>query len=396
MVKKPASIWNPTVIKLGLISFFADISSEMLYPITPIFLSTVLGTSMTSIGMIEGIAEAVASLLKGYSGVWSDRLGKRKIFIVLGYLLAAIAKPITGVANSWHLVLFARGLDRTGKGLRGPARDALLAETVLPSQRGAVFGWHRLMDTMGATLGPLFAIYYLAHHSGELRTIYFWALLPGLLAVILALAITDINNHPKANLAKTSIKGEWKNLSPAFKNYLAAWLLFSLGNSSDVFLLLRAKQAGLSITYVIFLYCFYNLFYALASPSLGKLSDLIARKNILIFGLAIFAAVYLGFSQAYAVWHFWVLFACYGIYMAATDGIGKALAIDLSDPQLKASSLGVMGTLTGIATIFASTIAGELWDHFGAQATFIYGAAGAIVAAIILLKVKSPAVHGRV
>ena len=381
---------NPTVVKLGLVSFFADISSEMLYPITPLFLTSVLGASMTSVGLIEGFAEAIASLLKTYAGSWSDRLGKRKPFVWFGYLLAALAKPLTGSAASWTHVLLARGIDRTGKGLRTAPRDALLADSVPASLRGAAFGWHRGMDTLGAAIGPLLAILFLQVHpqTSDLRTIYYWAVLPGLCSVFIALSLKE-KSIPRRTI--TTIKSAWglKETSRDFRLYLAGWGVFSLTNSSDVFLLMRAQKSGFSITQTILLYCLYNLVYALLSPGLGHLSDRFGRKNLFIAGLITYALVYLGFSAAQEVWHFWVLFGVYGLYMAATDGVGKALAVDLIPPDRKATGLGIVGTFSGIATLFASTAAGFLWDQLGASSPFYFGAAGAFLGAILLTGLKT-------
>jgi MFS family permease len=377
---------NPSVIKLGLVSFFADVSSEMLYPITPIFLTTVLGASAFDVGLIEGFAEGVASLLKTYSGAWSDRLQKRKTFVWLGYLLTALAKPLVGIAGSWPQVLLARGLDRFGKGIRSAPRDALLAEAVPTHLRGAAFGWHRMMDTLGAALGPVLAICFLSSHattSEGLRHIYFLALIPGLIAVAFVFTVhEDFKPVQAASSAKNLVQGAW---SPKFKRYLWAWAIFSAANSSDVFLLLKAQKSGVSLTTTIWLYAFYSLLYALASPYLGQLSDRIGRKIILIFGLAIFAFVYVFFGLAHELWQFWILFGVYGLYMAATDGVGKALAVDLVPKERKATGVGLLGTVTGLATIFASAAAGFLWDHAGAEWTFFYGAGGAVIASFLLL-----------
>ncbi|WP_415063069.1 MFS transporter [Bdellovibrio sp.] len=389
--EKSPKVLNATVVRLGLVSLFADISSEMLYPITPIFLTTVLGASMFSVGLIEGVAEGVASLLKTYSGKWSDQLQKRKTFIWLGYLLSALAKPLIGAAGSWGQVLSARVVDRFGKGIRSSPRDALLAEAVPFSLRGAAFGWHRGMDTLGAAIGPLLALVFLNMTSQDLRSLYYWALIPGVLAVIVALTIQEEKKRTTEPPKKIVVS--LKLFKPKFKSYIFAWTLFSLANSSDVFLLLKAQKSGLSLTKTVVLYAFYNLLYSLASPYLGRLSDKMGRRVVLISGLSVFAIVYLFFGYATSEWHFWLLFGVYGIYMAATDGVGKAYAVDLIDPSLKATGLGVLGTATGLATIFASSVAGFIWDHFGASYTFIYGACGAALAILILSFIKEESVQ---
>lgn len=374
---------NPTVIRLGLVSFFADVASEMLYPITPIFLTTVLGASMASLGLIEGVAEAIASLLKTYSGSWSDSLAKRKPFIVVGYLLGAISKPFIGLSQSWIHVLGARALDRTGKGIRSAPRDALIADSVEPAKRGAAFGWHRGMDTFGAAVGPLLAIVLLSINSEDLRSLYFWALIPGFISVLIIFSIKE----PECIIQKKSWENPlktWGRFDQSFKKYIFAWSVFSLTNSSDVFLLMKAKASGLSTQTIIFLFCAYNLTYSLSSPYLGNLSDRIDRKKIMIGGLLIFFLVYLGFSFATQAWQFWPLFLVYGFYMGATEGVGKALAVDLSPAHYKATSIGILGTVTGVCTIFASVLAGVIWDQFGSTYTFIFGAVGALISSILI------------
>lgn len=388
-------VLNPTVVKLGLVSLFADISGEMLYPITPIFLTTVLGASMTSIGLIEGVSELIASILKLYSGFWSDRLSKRKPFIVIGYFISAVAKPLVGSATSWPQVLVARGFDRTGKGLRGAPRDALLAEAVVEKKRGHAYGWHRAMDTLGAAIGPLLAVVYLNAAGEDLRTIYYLALIPGLIAVGIVLSVKEKRIQTVSAVKIRFSFSAWRQFSKNFKVYLASWGIFSLVNSSDVFLLLRARQSGLSLNSVIFMYCFYNLIYAGMSPYFGKLSDRIPRRNVLLFGLLVFCIVYSGFSFAEAEWHYWVLFAIYGFYMAATDGAGKALAVDLVSSELKASGLGALAFVSGAAGVFASVVGGLLWDNFGAHWTFVYGVFGALCSILLLIALKDNRVDHR-
>ncbi len=355
----------------------------MLYPITPIFITSVLGASMTSLGIIEGCAEAISNILKIYSGNWSDQIQKRKPFIVLGYIFAALAKPMTGLAQVWYHVLLARSFDRVGKGLRTAPRDAMLSESVAPELRGQAFGLHRMMDTMGAAIGPLIAILFLKFYHGSLRTIYFLAFIPGLISVLLALSIRELKPTGKIN---EKIKWKWNEFSPPFKNYLLAWTVFSLTNSSDVFLLMRVKQSGGSTTMTILLYVFYNFLYSILSPYFGKKSDKIPRIKVLFMGLIVFSLVYIGFAFAHEIWQFWILFGMYGIYMASTEGVGKALAVDLFDPRLKATAIGIIGTTTGISTVIASASAGFIWDIWGSQWTFIFTASGAILGSIILMK----------
>lgn len=379
---------NPVVFRLGLVSFFADVASEMLYPITPIFLTTILGASMTSLGLIEGFAEALASLLKTFSGSWSDKIQKRKPFILVGYTLGAVAKPLIGFSSSWVHVLMARSLDRFGKGLRTAPRDALIADSVPESSLGSAFGWHRAMDTLGASLGPLIAIFLLSFEFNNLRNIYLWAIIPGLLSILVLTTLKENKISNPQHKIWVSPFSMWEKTSIEFKKYLFTWGLFSIANSSDVFLLMKAKSSGFTLNEVIYFYVGYNLIYALSSPYLGKLSDSWDRKKILSLGLLIFSLAYFGFSVASKPWHFILLFSIYGLYMGATDGVGKALAVDLCDKNNKASYLGLLGTVTGVATIIASFTAGLLWDHLGAKWTFYYGAIGALLAMLCLLFIK--------
>jgi MFS family permease len=397
--KTKSRLWqrNPIVFRLGWVSFFADISSEMLYPITPIFLTTILGASMASVGGIEGCAEATASLIKLFSGRFSDKISRRKPFVIFGYLLAALAKPLVGSSATWPQVLGARMLDRFGKGIRSAPRDALIAESVEPSEMGEAFGWHRGMDTLGAAIGPLLAIWYL--NSGrDLRSIYYWAVVPGIVSVLFLMTLKEAKSKPgnikKNNANAASPKSSfWKDSSSSLKIYLSALTIFALTNSSDVFLLLKLKAAGESTTLVILLYAGYNLIYALSSPWLGKLSDFWPKINIFGLGLFVFAGVYAGFAVSTELWQFVLLFACYGLYMGATDGVGKVLCLELGKNLPKATLLGWQGTLTGIATVVASITAGWLWDSRGPATAFYFGSAGALLAAALLffLKFHKPA-----
>ena len=377
-------VLNETVVKLGLVSFFADISSEMLYPITPIFLTAVLGASLSSLGFIEGLAEAIASFLKLYSGLWSDRTERRKPFVWGGYLLSGLAKPLMGMASNWTGILALRSLDRVGKGFRGAPRDALLSDSVAPEVRGAAFGWHRGMDTLGAAVGPLLAICYLQiHGQQDLRGIYFWALIPGLCSVLIALLVKESRRTSKAKAISPRLS--LTPMSKTFKKVLLIFAVFALANSSDVFLLLRAQQVGCSLVQVILFYCLYNLIYALGSPVLGAWSDRIGRKQILIGGLFVFAGVYSGFSFCQSTYEVALLFAVYGLYMAATEGVAKAWIVDLAPDELKATGLGIFAATSGFCSLFASTVTGALWDNFSSTVALGFGAGGALLAAILLI-----------
>lgn len=394
---------TPNVLRLGLVSFFADVSSEMLYPLMPLFLTITLGAPAMAVGVIEGAAEAVASLLKTVSGRIADRTGRRVELVFGGYSLSALAKPLIALAGSWPPVLVARLLDRTGKGFRGAPRDAIIADSTTPEVSGAAFGWHRTMDTLGAVVGPLAALGMLSLLAGDMRKVILLTVIPGVIAALLVLTVSDPRRR-RRSAAGAAVAGEnsgvgtavcleaavpeagprrlrWSAVPGGFRQYLAAWLPFVLVNSSDVFLILRAKQLGFSTTAVVLVYTLYNLVYALGSVPLGRLSDRIGRRTVLAGGMVVFAAVYGGFSLATETWQVVALFAVYGLYIAATDGVGKAFAVDLVPRDLRATSIGLLGTLTGLAALVASSVAGVLWDAVGPQAPFILGAAGALVSA---------------
>jgi MFS family permease len=388
---------SPNVLRLGLVSFFADVSSEMLYPIMPLFITAVLGAPASVLGLIEGAAEATASLLKPVSGQVADRTGRRMELVFGGYSLSALAKPLIALANAWPLVLVARLLDRTGKGFRTAPRDAVLADSTDPSAFGAAFGWHRAMDSLGAVIGPLLALALLDLAGGDMRRVIAMAVLPGLLGALLVLTVSDPGRHRKGAApapAATSTQPHagrvrWASLPSPFKQYLAAWLPFVLVNSSDVFLILRARQLGFSTTAVILVYTLYNVVYSAASVPFGGLSDRLGRKQVLVGGMLTFAAVYSGFSLATRSWQVVALFAVYGLYIAATDGVGKALAVDLVPREIRATAIGLLAALTGLASLAASSAAGVLWDTIGPQAPFVLGTAGALVSAALLARLPA-------
>ncbi|MCB0309427.1 MAG: MFS transporter [Bdellovibrionales bacterium] len=383
MIKLP----NKTVFKLGLISFFTDIASEMVYPITPIFLTTVLGASMTSVGLIEGFAEALSGILKTFSGVWSDSIKRRKPFIILGYTASAFSKPLIGMSSLWLQVFSARSLDRIGKGIRTAPRDALLAESSDGKTTGAVFGWHRFMDSLGAVLGPLLALLFLTLYqdSTSLRKVFYFAGIPGLMAILIAFSVKD-NTCWVENIRQSfrvQISKIW-TAPKMFQRYLFAWSLFSLSNSSDVFIILKMKSEGLSLSNIILIYCGFNFIYSISSLVLGHLSDRFGRKPFVVGGFFMFSLVYFGLSQATSVWQFCMLLSTYGLYMGATDGIGKAWALDMLDKDSKATGIGVLGSMTSLWTLTAGISAGLIWDYWGSTAVFLFGAYGSLFAAIMM------------
>lgn len=373
---------SPEVVRLGLVSFFADVSSEMLYPITPIFLASVLHAPVEAIGLIEGVAEAVASLLKSVFGRVSDRTGKRKPYVLGGYTVAALAKPLIALAHAWPVVLVARVADRFGKGMRTSPRDALLADYTPPEVRARAFGWHRAMDSAGAVIGPLIALGLIWATNGNLRLVIMLTVIPGLLGAALVLTVRESKRTAEAATAENRPAPTPLRAMPRpYLAYLVSWAPFALANSSDVFLVLRARQLGYSTTLTVLLYTAYNLVYATTSPVFGHLADRFGRRQVLLGGLLVFAVVYAGFAAVKAPGWLWLLFAIYGLYIAATDGVGKAYAVEFVSADSRATAVGYLGTMTGLATLVASSLAGVLWQQVGPWATFAFGAAGALVAA---------------
>jgi len=376
------------VFALGITSFFADISGEMIYPLVPIFLTTVLGAPVAAVGLIEGVAEATASMVKVVSGVWSDRIGRRMPLVLGGYGIAAIAKLLLVVAFGWPMVLLARFVDRFGKGFRGSPRDALIAESAGPDQRGRAFGFHRSMDTAGAVVGPLLALLLVALLNNRLRLVFAIAVIPGLLSVFALSLVREPKREARTeSLSATAAPFSLRDLDRRLALFLVASLIFALGNSSDVFLILRAKSLGLSTAAVVLAYVLYNFVYMGAALPAGIVSDRQGRRNVFVGGLLIFALVYAGFAFAHQGLVVWPLFAIYGLYIALTDGVSKALITDLAPKEQRATILGTYGTLTGIAALIASVAAGLLWDHVSAAAPFAVGAGAAVAAATLMLLV---------
>lgn len=372
------------VFVLGVVSLFTDISSEMVYPIVPIFLTTVLHAPMDVLGLIEGIAESVASLLKWAAGAWSDRLGRRTPFVVFGYGISSISKPLLFLAASWHGVLFSRLIDRFGKGLRTAPRDVMIAAACDPARRGKAFGFHRAMDTVGACIGPLLAVFMLHSLHMPLRSIFVWAFVPAALGV---LTLFFLQKSPPAARAIHAVPEDAPTRAPlpgSLKRFIAIYALFALGNSSDVFLILRAKSLGFSDTQTLLTYVFYNFVYAAAATPAGWISDHVSRRKLMTGGLIVFALVYAGFAAARAPWMIWALFALYGFYGAATEGVAKAYVTDLAPAARRGAALGLYQAVSGLTVFFASVVAGALWKNLGPWATFAYGAALALAAALLL------------
>jgi MFS family permease len=371
------------VLVISLVSFFNDIASEMIYPIVPIFLTTVLGAPVTIVGLIEGIAESTASILRVFSGWFSDKFKSRKPFMVAGYALSALSKLLIAISFHWSVVMGGRFLDRFGKGVRTSARDALLAENCDASCRGKVFGFHRAIDTMGALVGPLVALVLLQMFNDNIRLIFFLAVIPAVVGVILLIAfVKDIRKEQNAvDAVPLALRGV--KLTRDFKIFLLVSAVFAVGNSSDAFLILRARNLGFSLGLTIVVYTAFNAAYALTSFPAGILSDRIGQKKVLLYGFCLFAVIYSLFGIVTEAVYLWILFPLYGLYMALTEGIGKAYISHLTDKNYTGTTYGVYQTLIGIMTFFSSLIAGFLWKYIGPGAPFIFGGITAIVAFII-------------
>lgn len=372
---------SKNVFVLGLVSFFNDVASEMIYPIIPIFLTSVLGAPVAIVGLIEGIAESTASVLKVVSGWFSDKLQKRKPFVVAGYSFSAISKILLSLAFSWPFVLFARFIDRFGKGTRTSARDALIAESSYTSTWGKSFGFHRALDTLGAVVGPLIALLAIHFLDNNFRLIFFLAFIPACIGILLLLFFVK-ERKKEANI---SLNLSWRNLDPSFKIFLLISFIFALGNSSDAFLILRAQNLGLSVALVVLAYVIFNFTYAIFSMPAGIISDKIGPKKVLFSGFLLFSIIYLFFGLTNNSLILWFLFPFYGIYMALTEGVGKAYISNLVPQEKTGTAFGVYQATIGLCTFFASLIAGLLWTYIGVSAPFIFGSVMAIISAFLFV-----------
>lgn len=354
-------------------SLFTDMASEMLYPILPIYLKSI-GFSVILIGILEGIAEALAGLSKGYFGKLSDNSGKRVPFVQLGYTLSAISKPLMAVFIVPVWIFMLRSLDRLGKGVRTGARDAILSEEATPQTKGKVFGFHRAMDTLGAVLGPTLALIYLYFYPENYKTLFYLAAIPSLLAIIATFYLKDKRSQPKVKIASTSFfsfLGYWRSSPILYKKVVLGLLIFALVNSSDVFLLLKAKETGLEDPMIIGLYIFYNLIYSIFAFPLGILADKIGLRIIFIVGLLLFSSVYFGMTHEVDLINFFILFFLYGIFAAATEGVSKAW---ISNIVLKGDTATAIGTYSGfqsICALLASGWTGLIWFYYGSSTAFL-------------------------
>jgi len=396
----PRNVWATS-----LTSFFMDISSEMIINILPLFLSNVLGVRTNIIGLIEGIAESSASLLKVFSGWISDKLRQRKWLAVIGYGLSAVAKPFFYIAQSWGVVLAVRWVDRVGKGLRTSPRDALVADSIDEKNRGLAFGFHRAADTAGAMIGLVIAFLVVWQtqsaavglNRDTFQTIVLLSILPGFLAVLsLAVGARDVPVKEVEERPRLGFKG----LGKPFLTFLVIIGIFDLGNSSDAFLVLRAQERGLNILGILGMLATFNLVYALVSTPGGSLSDRIGRRKVLIGGWLAYSLIYFGFGFANSGWQIWVLYAIYGVYYGLAYGTGKALVADLVPQDMRGIAYGTYAAVLGILNFPASFLAGVLWqgigpfEGFGPAGPFIFGGVLALIAAVWMFFWRPPELVG--
>lgn len=390
---------SQNVLALSAVSLLNDTSSEIIYPLLPAFLALTLGASPFFIGLIEGFAESVASLLKLFSGYLSDKFGNRKLPVFFGYSLASLARPILAFATSWQYVLFVRVTDRVGKGIRGTPRDALIADSVPPNKRGIAFGFNRAADHLGAILGPVCAfvlLYFLAGNPNDpsaqdYRQVFLFASIPvvlGLFVIVFFVKEEKREKHQtKENI--TPIKLSLKGFDGNFKRFLVVVALFTLSNSTDAFLLLRAEQTGITPAVLPLLWMALHFSKVLFSLIGGDLSDKLGRKTLIFSGWIVYALVYAGFAFVDAAWQAWVLFIVYGIYFGLTEGVEKALVADLVDENKRGTAYGFYNLAFGITVFPASLLFGLFWTNIGASAAFLISASISVCAAILLLTIHT-------
>ncbi|MGB5823659.1 MAG: MFS transporter [Proteocatella sp.] len=376
-------MWN--VVVLGFISFFSDISAEMIYPIIPLYLTSVFGATPALIGLIEGIAESLASLLRVYSGYITDKYRKKKSIAFLGYSAGVVYKLALILASTWTGVLLARVIDRVGKGIRTAPRDVMVSEGADENHMGKAFGIHKALDMAGSAIGILIA-YFLLKNSNETfdyKKLFLISIIPAIMGLMMFVMVKEKQHE---NVIGESIPF-WKNvkkLDKRLKLYLLVTFLFTLGNSSNAFLILRAKSVGFEDTSVILLYFIYNVTASILAIPLGRISDKVGRKRVLLGGYIVFAAVYIGFAFAFNKLFMIIIFGLYGVYTAMITGVERAFIAEVSPRELKGTMLGFHATIVGIALLPASIIAGVLWNVFGPEATFLFGASMSVIAVLCL------------
>ena len=375
----PRNVWVA-----GWVSFFMDVSSEMVYPLVPLFLSSAFGTNKSIIGLIEGIAEASASVLKLFSGVLADRFGRQKFLMGLGYGISTLSRPALALATGWGLVLTSRFVDRVGKGIRTAPRDAIIAASTPSVRLGAAFGFHRALDAAGAVVGPAVAILILAMWEANYRLVFWLSILPGIVAVLLI--VFYISPDKQAQGTGRTISWSLQGFNRRFGRFLVVIGLFSLGNSSNAFLILKAQHAGITPAWISLVYLLFNVAYVLLSIPAGILADRFGRPRVIIFGFSLFALVYAGFAVAENPWPIAVLFVLYGCYMGVTDGVQRAYLATLVSAQHMATGFGLYHMVVGLAILPASVLAGLFWDHISPSAPFWFGSGMAALAMLLFIK----------
>ncbi len=354
------------VFYLGMVSLFTDLSSQMIYPLIPEFLIS-LGASKFIIGIIEGVAESIAAIFRSVFGKWSDKIQKRKIFIYFGYGFSAISKPFLFIAGHWGVVFAVKLADRTGKAMRTPARDALLASSVSSKKKGQAFGFHRAMDRLGAIGGPLLALLVLSRFEGNVRLVFLLSAIPALLALVFILFTKEksFQRPQESSSPKESVLKNWP-----LRIFIFANVLFALGNSSNVFLILKAREAGLSIALIPVIWVVYNIFCTISSPIFGTLSDKVGRRPIISISFLFYSLLYFLFGISSELLIIWILFAAYGIYYGLSEGVYRAYIADLVPEENRATAYGIFNTAIGLALFPASLIMGSVWDQYGSQTAF--------------------------
>ena len=370
------------VLVLGLVSFFTDVSSEMIYPLLPLFLTGVLGAGPAFLGAIEGVAESTASLLKLFSGVVSDRMRGRTSLVLFGYSLSALMRPLIGSATSPLMVLLIRTGDRVGKGVRTSPRDALIADSVDPALRGKAYGFHRSMDHAGALLGPLIATGLLAYFVSDVRQVFWLAAVPGLAAVVCI--VWKLREVDRKSPVSSPVRLPLLPAGP-LRRYLLVLFLFTLGNSSDTFLLLKAGTLGVPAFRIPLLWAFFSAVKMVSSMPFGSLSDRVGRRGVIVAGWCVYSLSYLGFGFSASELQIWLLFAFYGLFYGLTEGVEKAFLADMADPALRGAAFGWYNFAVGAGAFPASLIFGLIWERSGSVAPFVFGAALSGVAALLLL-----------
>jgi MFS family permease len=375
------------VLILGLVSFLTDFSSEMIYPLLPVFLTTVLGAGPAFLGVIEGVAESTASLLKLFSGIASDRVRDRKKLVLSGYGISSCVRPFIAAATGPLAVLFIRFADRVGKGIRTSPRDALIADSVDPAIRGKAYGFHRSMDHAGAIAGPLTATLLLAYFTTDLRTVFWLSAIPGGLTILLIIfKVREVVRK------RGPSDGRFLRIFPGGKlrTYILVLFLFTLGNSSDAFLLLKAGQLGVTPVMIPILWAFFHVVKMFSSMPFGALSDRVGRRGIIVAGWSVYALTYVGFAYASSELHVWLLFTLYGLFYGLTEGVEKAFLVDIAGQGERGSAFGWYNFAVGIGALPASLLFGFIWQGIGPGAAFGFGAGIAALAAVLLLLLVKP------